>query len=331
MIGGIISPYLNKCNVLMKKGILIFAILVLPCVLYGQTLKFRSDGTFKIVQITDMHIDLQEGQSDVCFQLIKDAVERENPDLIVFTGDLITEYHPEKTWRYFVEQVEKENVYWTMIFGNHDHEQGMTHEEIFDIVSQASHCLVDAGKVKGCGNFVLPIKSSQSDTIAFGLYFLDTHGNCEEKGVGGYQWVDFSQIDWFIKESSLRSCLSLVFLHIPLPEYNDVLKSKIVGEKGEDICSPRLNSGLFTALKEAGNVLGVFSGHDHENDFVGLYYDIALAYGRVGAGKNAYGSLMPGMRVIVLKEGVRDFETYVCLENGEIINKCKIPNDFVME
>ena len=311
----------------MARSFLILLLMMLPCILWGQSLKFRNDGTFKIVQITDMHIDLQSGQSDVCFQLIKNAVKEEKPDLIVFTGDLITESNPRKTWEYFIEYLENEKVCWTMVFGNHDHEQGMTHKEIFEMVNQASHCLISVGDVKGWGNFVLPVKGAQSDTTALELYFFDSHAHCEEYNVGGYQWIDFSQINWFIRESSLGQCFSLVFLHIPLPEYNYVLEGKVIGEKGEEVCSPRLNSGLFTALKESGKVLGVFAGHDHENDYIALYYDIALAYGRVGAGKNAYGSLMPGMRVIILNEGDKSFDTYVRLNNGEILNKCRIPDD----
>lgn len=103
----------------------------------------------------------------------------------------------------------------------------------------------------------------------------------------------FSQIDWFIAENKRHPYPSLLFLHIPLPEYNDALKGKIFGEKHEDICSPRLNSGLFTALKESGQVIGVFAGHDHENDFIGTYYDIALGYGRVSAGKMPMGVCLP--------------------------------------
>ena len=178
---------------------------------------------------------------------------------------------------------------------------------------------------------ILDIESKDSDKTAMTLYFMDSHANCEQARVGGYQWIDFSQIDWFIAENKRHPYPSLLFLHIPLPEYNDALKGKIFGEKHEDICSPRLNSGLFTALKESGQVIGVFAGHDHENDFIGTYYDIALGYERVSAGKNAYGSLSPGIRVIELTEGKREFGTYIRLKSGEIKDRCQFPESFQSE
>lgn len=49
---------------------------------------------------------------------------------------------------------------------------------------------------------------------------------------------------------------SLAFFHIPLPEYEEVWNTKICyGEKREEITAPRVNSGLFTAMVEMGDVL----------------------------------------------------------------------------
>ena len=69
------------------------------------------------------------------------------------------------------------------------------------------------------------------------LYFMDSHANCEQARVGGYQWIDFSQIDWFIAENKRHPTppLSCIF---PCQNLNDALKGKIFGEKHEDICSP---------------------------------------------------------------------------------------------
>lgn len=309
-------------------GLLLFPIGV-ACA--QKELKFNSDGRFKIVQLTDMHISLKRGMSEVCYELIEEAIRTEHPDPLVFTGDQVTEYQPRQAWERLVQQMKKSRIPWTMVFGNHDHEQGMTREEIFAMVKAAPNCLMEKGNVKGVGNYVLSVKGADSQQEVINLYFMDSHANCEQPKVGGYQWIDFSQIDWFRKESKSRSLPSLVFFHIPLPEYNEALKEKIRGEKQEDICAPRLNSGLFTAFKESGCVMGVFAGHDHENDFIGQYYGIALGYGRVSAGKNAYGSLAPGIRVIVLEEGKDGFETYIRLKGGEIKDRCHYPDSFIQE
>lgn len=312
-------------------GIILSFLFVAESIQAQHKLKFNPDGKFKIVQITDMHISLKKGQSEVCYELIEEAIRTEKPDLIIFTGDQVTEYQPEEAWKRLITQMQQSGTAWTMVFGNHDHEQGLSRDEIFDMVKKAPNCLMEKGEVKGAGNYILDITGSASEKEAMTLYFMDSHANCEQPQVGGYQWVDFSQINWFISESKKHPSPSLLFLHIPLPEYNDALKGKMIGEKHEDICSPRLNSGLFTALKESGQVIGVFAGHDHENDFIGTHYNIALGYGRVSAGKNAYGKLTPGIRIIQLTEGKREFETYIRLKGGELKDRCKYPESFQAE
>ncbi len=83
---------------------------------------------------------------------------------------------------------------------------------------------------------------------------------------------------------------ALAYFHIPLPEYKTVLESPkmILGEQQEEISSPLVNSGLFTALLEAGDVKATFVGHDHVNDYCGNFFGIHLCYGG-GTGYHAYG------------------------------------------
>lgn len=69
------------------------------------------------------------------------------------------------------------------------------------------------------------------------------------------------------------------------------------------LCTPSVNTGIFSAMKEEDNIKGDFCGHDHNNDFSGYYDDIFMAYGR----KSGYGSYGPenmtiGARVIKLSE-----------------------------
>src|SRR4051812_8442475 len=80
-------------------------------------------------------------------------------------------------------------------------------------------------------------------------------------------------------------------MHIPLPEvrplscltcqYLDLWNTKAtIGKlKDKGVCCSSVNTGLFTALKDNG-VRAVFAGHDHDNDFVGEYEGVTLAYGR---------------------------------------------------
>ncbi|OPA73298.1 hypothetical protein BVG16_29275 [Paenibacillus selenitireducens] len=106
---------------------------------------------------------------------------------------------------------------------------------------------------------------------------------------------------------------------LPIPEYREAWeRGEVTGTKHESVCCPELNSGLFTAIVECGDVIGTFAGHDHENDYVAAWHGIKLAYGRV-SGYGGYGNLKRGARVIQLQEGNRVFKTWVRLADGSVV------------
>ena len=87
---------------------------------------------------------------------------------------------------------------------------------------------------------------------------------------------------------------ALAFFHIPLPEYNEAASDEnaiLIGTRMEKACAPELNTGMFTAMKEAGDVMGMFVGHDHDNDYAVMWKGILLAYGRFTGGNTEYNHL----------------------------------------
>ena len=80
---------------------------------------------------------------------------------------------------------------------------------------------------------------------------------------------------------------ALAFFHIPIYEYE--LATGKVGDTQEGVYDADINSGLFTAFIESGDVKATFVGHDHVNDYCGKYYSINLCYGG-GVGYGTYGS-----------------------------------------
>ena len=108
---------------------------------------------------------------------------------------------------------------------------------------------------------------------------------------------------------------ALAFCHIPLPEFNDVWDFHTCrGVKGETICCPLINTGLFAAMVEAGDVMGLFCGHDHLNDFIGEVHGIRLAFGRA-TGYGGYGleEFARGARMVRLRAGEHAFDTWLRL------------------
>jgi hypothetical protein len=83
-----------------------------------------------------------------------------------------------------------------------------------------------------------------------------------------------------------------------------------VGIKQEDVCSPDINSGMYNAFLESKDVMGMFVGHDHNNNYIGCLRGICMAYGQA-TGRECYGNIGKGYRVIELHEGRRKFDTWV--------------------
>ena len=73
---------------------------------------------------------------------------------------------------------------------------------------------------------------------------------------------------------------------------NAVNKHNIAGERNEEEYPGPINSGMFPAMLERGDVKGVFYGHDHVNTYMGNYYGILLGY----AGSTGFGTLWPSGR-----------------------------------
>lgn len=284
-------------------------------------LKFNSGGKLKIVQFTDIHFKYNSYRSDSALQMMKAAVEAENPDLVVLTGDVVCSKNTKKAWLALAQPFIDAKVPWAVTLGNHDIEYELTGNEIMETITGLPYCVTENGpeEISGSGNYILPVHGSKSDDVKAVLYFLDSHsGLPKEKGLGSYDWIKSDQVQWYREQSKRltaknggQSYPALAFFHIPLPEYNEVWgKETTVGVKEEDVCSPDINSGMYNAFLESGDVMGMFVGHDHVNNYIGCLHNICLAYGQA-TGRETYGDIGKGYRVIELIEGERKFDTWV--------------------
>lgn len=294
----------------------------------------RADGTFTIVQFTDLHVtDLGEADRRTV-DLVGRVLDAERPDLVALTGDVIYSWgaaDPAAALRMALAPLGTRDIPWAMVYGNHDDEGKITKAEMLTIQRTFPACLTEAGpeSLPGSGTFVLPVASAAGDGAAAHLYFLDSgsYAPPNPDGKRDYAWIAPEQAAWYLREAARRAAgraaplPALAFFHIPLPEYDTVWETRPCrGVKYEDVCCPTHNSGFFAALKQGGDVLGTFVGHDHINDYDGELDGIRLCYGR-GTGYNTYGrdGFPRGARVIRLRAGVRAFDSWLRLDDGSVV------------
>ena len=273
-----------------------------------EPLQFGSDGKFKILVFSDVQDRYPVYQRVI--NIMEQALELEQPDLVVFTGDQteMNTVDPEVDFRRTLEQILQPvvdaDVPYAFVFGNHDdqaYESGTRADKdaLLSVYQSIGDCrTVDANpELTGTGTCKIPIYASSGNDVAFNLWMVDsnTYYNPEDTS-SGYGNPMQDQLAW-MAENNDEGINSLVFQHIPMPEIYNLLTEDANGEKtygdkkyaktlnanasgylGEFPCpcNAENNTGEFQTLKKMGNVLGVFTGHDHLNDFTGTYDGIKM-------------------------------------------------------
>ncbi len=321
---------------------LILGLTMLMCI--GQafaqnTLRFKK-GLFKIVQITDLHYKLGVKASEQGLACVREMVETEKPDLVVVTGDIIYSAPADSTLSVVLKTFAKLGVPFCMTFGNHDYDFKTPAVALYNQMQKTPNCVMPVLQGKNT-DYSLSILSSNGKRTAAVLYCIDTHNKPAIGGIGGYQWISHNQITWYRQRSMVykqknggRPVPSLAFLHIPLPEFNyatDNTQCPMYGSRLEKAYSPSINSGMFASIKEMGDIMGVFCGHDHDNDYAVSYFNVLLAHGRFSGGNTEYNHLKRGARVIVLKEGKREFDTWIREVGGNVLYRTTYPKSYVKD
>jgi|WetSurMetagenome_2_1015567.scaffolds.fasta_scaffold00256_27 predicted phosphodiesterase len=302
---------------------------------------YNRDGRFKILQLADTHYISGDPLSVRALNNVNEMLDREKPDLVIHTGDVIFGSPAEQSMREILEPVSRRKIPFAVTFGNHDDEFDKTRRELFDIVKSIPYSITSTtGGISGITNYILTLGPSEGDTIDRVLYLFDSNAYSAIEGIKGYDHIRFDQIGWY-REQSLnfttrnggKPVPSLAFFHIPLVEHKEAVrdeKSFMIGTKGEEVCSPDVNSGLFVSMKEMGDVQAIFTGHDHDNDFAVYRDNMFFVYGRYSGCDTVYNDLKPnGARVIELTAGEKSFRSWIRLSGGTLIQDLKYPDDFL--
>ena len=202
---------------------------------------FVTDGDFKVMQLTDVHIAggiLATENDKKAINAVAAMITAEKPDLVVVTGDIsfavpwggsINNKHAHEM---FIRRMERLGVYWTVAFGNHD-------SEGYDFYNRSAvagfyedenlkYCLFDRGPddVFGECNHIINVRNTKG-LISKTVVVMDTNSYNENDPLGilwDYDNIHQDQIDWY--KNQIES----------LNAYNkNILDSLPEGEKPENI------------------------------------------------------------------------------------------------
>ena len=162
------------------------------------TLKFHSNGKFKIVQFTDVHWVPGNKESLAAKERMEEVLDAEKPDLVIFTGDVIYGKPALPALEEAFAPVVARKIPFSYTFGNHDDEQGMSRQEIYAYTKKWGNNLSGTTEgLSGVSNFILTVRSSDGQRDAFVLYHFDSLSYSPIKGVGTYDWIKDNQITWY--------------------------------------------------------------------------------------------------------------------------------------
>ena len=312
-------------------------------------LKFKN-GKFKIMQIADIQENYQLNPDTI--KLISLALDKEKPDLVVLTGDQIQGYSgcylKEAEMKVmhvideFIAPIKERNIPFAVTFGNHDDDCKCSRQLQMEHYTSFDNCVYSEPRCEeDPGTFAITVKNSE-DKDALAIYLFDT-GKAVMNGAS-FPPVKKEQIEWYqnkrdaFKEANGDYLPGIVFQHIPVPEYFDVINKVNFFTRGrveayksrkntfysldketlarggfmyEAPAAPDINAGQFDALKEKGDIFAMYVGHDHNNSFYKKLDGIDLGYCQ-GAGFNTYGpGEKRGVRLFEFDENnVRNYHTY---------------------
>ena len=312
----------------------------------NDVLRFRKDGTFKILVLADVQDGYPMEKAMITF--VNEALDYAKPDLVVFCGDNIMT-NDIRAYEELLTPIVDRDILFSLVFGNHDPEvENFPLEEQLAEYQKYPGCLAyDADPaLHGCGNHNLTILSSKGNDIAFNLWFFDSGTSLRENGEWlGYDWVREDQINWYNNTRDALTLLnggkvvpSIAFQHIIPKEavtelfyetdismgeltynfndgtvYSYVPKvEKFDGYIFEKSCCGFGSDGQWDAMIQGGDVLAVVVGHDHVNSFVADINGIDLVQTPGATYHSYYNNMLQGARIIELDEG--DLDSYYTYE-----------------
>jgi hypothetical protein len=275
----------------------------------------KTDGDFKILQITDVHLGgsvLSYDKDKMALETVYALLEETRPDFVIVTGDLVFpvgyasfSFNNTAPVQQFAAFMRNTGIPWAFTYGNHDTEnyaatpQSGLNELYKSLSWRTSKTLMYPyvqPDIMGRNNQVIELRNNDGSLNQL-LFLIDSNAYTGE-GLNKYDYIHDDQVEWYreqvleAKQEEGRIVPSMVFFHIPLQQYRTAYN---LYEQGSDevkyffgsndekmidkICCSEYPSKMFDVAKELGSTTGFFCGHDHYNNMSLEYEGIRLTYG----------------------------------------------------
>ncbi|EPY49837.1 phosphoprotein phosphatase [Schizosaccharomyces cryophilus OY26] len=286
--------------------------------------------TLKILQLSDLHYATDrtkcrdsyppERPTDcmadaTTHAFVTDILKRESPDLVLFTGDLITGDAVDDSKTSLMKalaSVVDYDIPFAVTYGNHDSLGDLANDEMAQIVHQVPGNIGLMGNISGVGNFVL------RSPKRFSIYVLDSHaGTTNGRACPVYDAIKKDQLAWLRSKKTefQNDPIQMVFFHIPLKEFCEV--EDMVGSYREKCSSSYCDPGTARTLSELQIPVAV-AGHDHVNDFCGIHTTYKVRFCMAGStgfgGYGGHGGYIRRARLWELNPSKRTIRTWKRLE-----------------
>lgn len=222
-----------------------------PVEAYRTTMQYYED--FKILQIADLHLGIE---TDVGHQLeiLKDSIRKEQPDLIILTGDNFM-YASKGVVKSLISALNRECAAltaarggrltkFTMTFGNHDNQGDYSRYYINDVMS--TYATADGSEIAeqkfaafvdfeddnlfGLTNFYIDLvddraKSRDTVDVKYRLHVIDSNTYHFNGTDYDYDVIRTEQLEHAVnvyeQATADKDYIGLAFFHIPLHEFQD--------------------------------------------------------------------------------------------------------------
>lgn len=217
----------------------------------------------------------------MAYPSVKRMVDKCRPDMIVLTGDNISNNSDVTVLSAFINLMDSFELPWALVFGNHDRNSAVPMKDICSSLEASRYSLFKTGYLDDrYGNYYYNIEL-QGETVRTLIFMDSAKSNFTEEQVEWYENTVSS-----ISKREGEVIPSFVFFHIPIQQteaaHQLYAENPTVGSgiRADKIDVQNEDTGFFDTAKALGSTDALFYGHNHKNNTFIEYEDILFCYAR---------------------------------------------------